>query len=238
MLAKFSNFSKCHSCKPKIVPELLIPVNNINKILVILWIDLVIKPPHYEIWLKKGNDMVNFIVYNAYKVKKVIDYTLNTYLNKHLFRLILIIQKNERINILSVPSNNLNFPPSSGSKKGSHEWHFDHFINIFWVKRTFNPISTRGSRLCPPHYFLSTQLSVASYDPVRCFQTFRNSYSLNPFFEKNIVSSCLSPLSFRTKGYKAQFLLISGSSKLLVPLLCFAELVYRLFGYCELLLPL
>jgi len=36
VLAKFSNFSKCHSCEPKIVPELLIPVNDDNKILVIL----------------------------------------------------------------------------------------------------------------------------------------------------------------------------------------------------------
>ena len=48
VLAKFSNFSKCHSCEPKIVPELLIPVNNNNKILVILWIDQVIKSPHYK----------------------------------------------------------------------------------------------------------------------------------------------------------------------------------------------
>ena len=54
------------------------------------------------------------------------------------YRLILLIQKNEKINILSVTFINLNFPPSSGAKKGSHEWHFDHFINIFWVKRTFN----------------------------------------------------------------------------------------------------
>jgi hypothetical protein len=36
VLAKFSNFSKCHSCEPKIVPELLIPVNDNYKILVIL----------------------------------------------------------------------------------------------------------------------------------------------------------------------------------------------------------
>ena len=49
VLAKFSNLSKFHSCEPKIVPELLIPVNDNNKILVILWIDLVIKSPHNEI---------------------------------------------------------------------------------------------------------------------------------------------------------------------------------------------
>ena len=53
------------------------------------------------------------------------------------YRLILLIQKNEKINILSVSFINLNFPTSSRAKKGSHEWHFDHFINIFCVKRTF-----------------------------------------------------------------------------------------------------
>ena len=31
--------------------------------------------------------------------------------------------------------------------------------------RSVNPISTRGSRLCPPHYYLPTQLYVASYAP-------------------------------------------------------------------------
>ena len=36
VMAKFSNLSNCHSCEPKIVPALLIPVNNNNKILAIL----------------------------------------------------------------------------------------------------------------------------------------------------------------------------------------------------------
>ena len=36
VLAKFSNFSKCHSREPKIVPELLIHVNDNIEILVIL----------------------------------------------------------------------------------------------------------------------------------------------------------------------------------------------------------
>ena len=47
------------------------------------------------------------------------------------YRSILLIQKNEKINILSVPFINLNFPPSSRAKKGSDERHFDHFTNIF-----------------------------------------------------------------------------------------------------------
>ena len=36
VMAKFSNLSDCHSCEPEIVPELLIPLNDSNEILVIL----------------------------------------------------------------------------------------------------------------------------------------------------------------------------------------------------------
>ena len=36
VMAKFSNLSSCHSCEPKIVPALLIPVNDNNKIVAIL----------------------------------------------------------------------------------------------------------------------------------------------------------------------------------------------------------
>ena len=36
VMVKFSNLSNCHSCEPKIVPALLITVNDINKILAIL----------------------------------------------------------------------------------------------------------------------------------------------------------------------------------------------------------
>ena len=46
VMTKFSQLSKCHSCEPKIVPEFLIPVNDNNKISVILWTNLVIKSPH------------------------------------------------------------------------------------------------------------------------------------------------------------------------------------------------
>ena len=49
------------------------------------------------------------------------------YFEQAFYKLILLIQKNDKINILI----GLNFPPSSEAKKGSHEWHFDHFINIF-----------------------------------------------------------------------------------------------------------
>ena len=55
--------------------------------------------------------------------------------------MICIIQKNEKINILSVPIISLNFSPSWGTKKGSDECHFDHFTNIFWVKRTLKIFS-------------------------------------------------------------------------------------------------
>ena len=52
VMAKFFILSNCHSCEPKIVPALLIPVKDNNKILAILWIDLDIKSPHYKIWPK------------------------------------------------------------------------------------------------------------------------------------------------------------------------------------------
>ena len=32
-----------------------------------------------------------------------------------------------------MPFINLNFPSSSGAKKSSDKWHFDHFTNILWV---------------------------------------------------------------------------------------------------------
>ena len=130
VLAKFSHFSKCHSCEPKIV-------NYNYKTLVILWIDLVIKSPHYEIWLKKCKLYGWVLLFTM--LAKSRNYWLHPkYIFEQAFyRLILLIQKNEKINILSVPFINLNFPPSSGAKKDSHEWHFGHFINIFWVKRTF-----------------------------------------------------------------------------------------------------
>ena len=82
VMAKFSNLSKCHSCEPKIVPELLFPVNIINKILVNFWIDLVIKSPHYEIWLKNANYMGEFNCLQCLQSSEIIDYTHNTYLNQ------------------------------------------------------------------------------------------------------------------------------------------------------------
>ena len=67
--------------------------------------------------------VVSLIVYNARKVKKLfIDYTLNTKVYEQAFyRLIVILQKKQKIDILSVPFINLNFPPSSGAIKGSHK---------------------------------------------------------------------------------------------------------------------
>jgi hypothetical protein len=47
------------------------------------------------------------------------------------YRLNLLMQKNDKIKILSAPFIILNFPPSPGTKKGSDEWHFDYFTNIF-----------------------------------------------------------------------------------------------------------
>ena len=64
------------------VLEHLIPVNDNNKILVILWVDLVIRSPHYEIWLKNENYMGEFYCLQCLQSQEIIDYTLDTYLNK------------------------------------------------------------------------------------------------------------------------------------------------------------
>ena len=144
MLAKFSNSSKCHSCEPKIVPELLIPVTDNNELLVILWINLDIKSPHYKIWLKSAIYVHEFNCLQC-RLAKLIDYHLYPkYIFEQAFcRLILLIEKNEKINILSVPFINLNFPPSSGAKKQVQMngiltiSPMQHLLSV-WVKHTFS----------------------------------------------------------------------------------------------------
>ena len=118
VLTKFSNFSKCHSCEPKIVPEILIPVNDNNNILVIFWIDLVIKSPHYEICMTKKCKLYGWVLLFTMLAKSRNYWLHPIYIFEQAFyRLILLTQKNEKIDILSVPCINLNFSPSSGTKK-------------------------------------------------------------------------------------------------------------------------
>ena len=52
-------------------------------------------------------------------------------------KLIWLIQKNEKIDILSLLFMPFTGNKSPGAKKGSDEWWWDNFTNIFWVKRTF-----------------------------------------------------------------------------------------------------
>ena len=78
VMAKFSNLSHHHSCEPKIVPALLIPVNDNNKILAIFWIDLDIKSPNYDIWLKNLNFMNKFNCLQCFKSYEIISYNMNT----------------------------------------------------------------------------------------------------------------------------------------------------------------
>ena len=117
-------------------PEPFFPVNVINKILIFFWIDQVIKSPHYKIWLKMQIIWVSLIVCNACKAKKLLIITwihICTSLNK----LIWSILKNEKSDILSLLFMPFTGNKSPGTKKGSDEWHYDNFTNIFWVKRTF-----------------------------------------------------------------------------------------------------
>ena len=135
-MAKFSNLSNWYSCEPKIVPAHLIPVNDNNKILWILRIDLGLKSPHYEIWLKNANFMGEFNCLQCMQSYESIDYNMSTYLcifNK----LIWLTQNNEKIDILSLVFMPFTGNKSPGAKKGSDVWQWDNFPNIFWVKRTF-----------------------------------------------------------------------------------------------------
>ena len=59
-------------------------------------------------------------------------------------KLIWLIQKNEKIDILSLLFMPSTGNKSSGAKKGSDEWWWDNFTNIFWVKRTFNNWSAKN----------------------------------------------------------------------------------------------
>ena len=79
---------------------------------------------------KKGSDECHFYHFtNIFWVKRTF--------NCLQCRFILLIQKNGKINILSMPFMSFTGNKSSGAILGSHKWHFDHFTNIFWVKRTF-----------------------------------------------------------------------------------------------------
>ena len=78
VMAKFSNLSNSHSCEPKIIPALLIPVNDNNKILAIFWIDLDIKSPNYDICLKNLNFMNKFNCLQCLKSYEIIDYNMST----------------------------------------------------------------------------------------------------------------------------------------------------------------
>ena len=47
------------------------------------------------------------------------------------------MQKNEKIDILSLIFMPFTGNKSPGAKKGSDKWQYDNFTNIFWVKRSF-----------------------------------------------------------------------------------------------------
>ena len=54
-------------------------------------------------------------------------------------KLLWFMQKNDKIDILSLVFMPFTGNKSPGAKKGSDEWQCDNFTNIFWVKRTFTP---------------------------------------------------------------------------------------------------
>ena len=79
---------------------------------------------------------MNLIVYNACKAIKLLIITW-VHICISFNKLIWLIQKNEKIDILSLLFMPFTGNKSPGAKKGSDEWWCDNFTNIFWVKRTF-----------------------------------------------------------------------------------------------------
>ena len=79
---------------------------------------------------------MNLIICNACKALKLLNITwIHTCISFN--RLIWLIQKNGKIDILSLLFMPFTGNKSPGAKKCSDEWWCDNFTNIFWVKRTF-----------------------------------------------------------------------------------------------------
>ena len=79
---------------------------------------------------------MNLIVYNACKAMKLLIITW-VHICISFNKLIWLMQKNEKIDILSLIFMPFTGNKSPGAKKCSDEWWCDNFSNIFWVKRTF-----------------------------------------------------------------------------------------------------
>ena len=82
---------------------------------------------------------MSLIVYNACKAMKLLIITW-VYICISFNTWIWLIQKNDKIDILSLIFMPFTGNKSPGAKKGSDEWQCENFTNIFWVKRTFNMI--------------------------------------------------------------------------------------------------
>ena len=79
---------------------------------------------------------MSLIVYNTCKAMKLLIITW-VHICISFNKLIWLIQKNYKIDILSLLFMPFTGNKSPGAKKGSDEWRCDNFTNIFWVKRTF-----------------------------------------------------------------------------------------------------
>ena len=80
---------------------------------------------------------VSLIMYNACKAMKLLIITW-VHICISFNKLIWLMQKIEKIDILSLIFMPFTGNKSPGAKKGSDEWQCDNFTNIFWVKPTFN----------------------------------------------------------------------------------------------------
>ena len=80
--------------------------------------------------------LMNLIVYNGCKPMKLLIITW-VHICISFNKLLWFMQKNDKIDILSLVFMPFTGNKSPGAKKGSDEWQCDNFTNIFWIKRTF-----------------------------------------------------------------------------------------------------
>ena len=116
VMAKFSNLSDCHSCEPKIVPALLIPVNSSkqNTGNFLNWSNK--KSPHYEISLKDMQILwLCLIAYNAFQAIKLL-ITAKVHIRISFNKLFWLMQKNHQIDIFSLKLMPITEDKSPGSK--------------------------------------------------------------------------------------------------------------------------
>ena len=121
-------------------------------------------------------------MYNACKAMKLLIITW-VHICISFNKLIWLMQKIEKIDILSLIFMPCTWNKSPGAKKGSDEWQCDNFTNIFWVKCTFTSLKNRHAVI-----FFSRTKSILPSDflKVSLFQNLLLVSSFGPKYQRKI----------------------------------------------------